>query len=137
MIPYSEFAGIVESALAIEVYVAFKQNCAEAQLCRLFKRVIKQDLPVSPALEFRGDADRSHCQDFDVPAVVSIDHGLHEHVLTDQRSVFFHHEIELLHERRGIAQHVDNVVLTAARTVDVPERLPYKVLDLSVFTFVF
>ncbi|MBR6463296.1 glycosyltransferase family 4 protein, partial [bacterium] len=54
-------------------------------------------------------------KDGDLAAVVSLDVRAHEHVLADQLAVLLHDEIQFFDERRIVAQHVDHVVLAAAR----------------------
>ena len=71
----------------VKAEVAFKEDGAVTQLGGLFQRKIEQLFPIALSFEFRRDADGAHGQDRYHPAVVGFDHGLHEHILSDQAAV--------------------------------------------------
>ena len=70
-----------------------------------------------------------------ISSVVSVDHGFHKHILSDDLAVLFHHEIEFGNERRIRAQFVDHEMLEASGAVDVLERLADHILDETAVLF--
>ena len=56
-----------------------------------------------------------------------------ELILADEPTVQLHDKVQLGHEGRITAQTVQDIVLQASRTVDVPESLPDESLHLAVF----
>ena len=86
-----------------------------------FKTEIQELLPITFALQFGSDADGPHRQDGNVVPVITVDDGLHEHVLPYQAAVLLHDEVQLLHEGGVVTEDMHYIMLAASGTVDVPE----------------
>ena len=132
MVADAKLTGIGKAALAVEADIALEQNSAVAESCRFLQGVIEQRLTIPLALELRCNTNRPHRQNRDHPAVIRFDDRLHEHILPDQPAILLHDEIQFPDESRIISKHMDHVMLTASRTVHVPERFPDEIFNFSV-----
>ena len=83
-------------------------------------------------LQFRSNANWSHCQNGYHPAVIGFNNGFHKYILTDQSAVLFHNKIQLFDKRRIVTQYMDHIMLTAPGTIDVPEGFPDKFLHFPI-----
>ena len=137
MIANAELAGIIKPALPVEAYISLKQNRTGPRFSCLFQGIVQQCLSIALSLQLRCDADRSHREHRDRSSVICLDDGPHEHVLSDQIPILLHDEIQLLYESRIIPQHMDHIVLTASRTIHIPECFSDKFFNCTVFFFSF
>ena len=135
MVADAEAPGIGKAAVAVEADVALKQHRPEAQGRRPLQGVVQQLFAVALALQLRRDADGAHGQHGDHPAVVGVDDRAHEHVLSDQRAVLLHDEVQLPDKGRILPEHMDHIVLQTARAIDVPKCFAHKIFDCSVVLF--
>ena len=137
MVMDTQFAGQIESRMAIENDIAFHTQEANAHFTGLIYGVIQQFKAIALALIVGMDADGAECPRRTVRAVVEDKFGLGKHDVAHDASVLLHHQIELGDEIGIAAVLVEHVMLGATRTIDVPESLTGKVLHLTVISGLF
>ena len=81
------------------------------------------------------DADGAECPRRVGCSIVQCNLGLREHNMANDAVILFHHKVQLWDEIGICSILIEHVMLCASRTVDVPECLTCKVLNLTIIFF--
>jgi hypothetical protein len=81
------------------------------------------------------DSYRPHGKDRNAPAVIGLDGSVHIYALADKLPVCLHYEIQFRDKGGVVPQAVQDIMLQAAGTIDVPEGFTDEVFYLMIFGF--
>lgn len=92
---------------------------------------IHQSLPKPSALKIRMNADRPERKRGEPCPIGAVDPRMHIHDLPDDPAFPHHHQVEFGHKLAARAETMQDKMLGASRTVNIPERIAHQLFCLE------